>query len=883
MPPELGGLQSLQELDLSINQLSGNIPPELGQLENLQVLKLFLNNLNGSIPPQIGKLKNLQYLYMFSNSLSGEIPPEIGQLTNLQTLYLYSNNLTGMLPKELGGLQNLQNFILFSNHLHGEIPLELGEMKSLRSIYLGNNRFSGSIPSTFANLANLQYLEMSINQIEGQIPSSLGKLNNLIYIDLSNNRLSGNLPAVLANCTKLQWIKLSNNSFSGGIPIEYSALQHLHTLSLARNEFTGPAPATFANHSSLVVLDLRRNYFDGGLPDSWAYAENLRILSLGYNKLVGHLPSWLWNLNQLQLLDLSNNNLWGTIPDQIGQMEGFKHNDSGINNKETLWSDGVSIESKGTESYFKYLLAVVTSVDLSGNSISGEIPTTLGSLNGLFNLNLSSNMLNGSIPSSLANIVTLESLDFSSNLLTGQIPPQLTKLTYLAFLNLSNNHLSGRIPPGNQFNSFTNQSYLGNTDLCGFPLISSCSAVDQQPTAALDDRSRKLKIAAGCVSGIVFGTMISVFIYCAIIKRRSRVKRERPKVQNFDRRFNLTVEELFRATEGYSDTNIVGRGGFSIVYRGVLSDKRVVAIKKFKTFNHAEAERSFIAECATLGQIRHKNLVKILGAYSTRDFKALVLAYLPNGSLDMHLYKEGECSLNWETRVQIAHGVAQGMVYLHGETGFGQILHCDLKPSNVLLDEDFEPHISDFGISKLMTASKNWSASASVFRGSIGYAAPEYAYGERLTDKADVYSFGVVLLEMLTRRRPTSEIFAEEGTSLPRWVRSAFPENLMAVIDPVLLEEATREQNHEIHSVVAMALWCTREMPKDRPTMKEALDMFVFLKQGKPHGLLIDMDTEAMVASGAQPSAFVTNFYSSASSSLFSIDHGSSSDPLLFQ
>ena len=166
----------------------------------------------------------------------------------------------------------------------------------------------------------------------------------------------------------------------------------------------------------------------------------------------------------------------------------------------------------------------------------------------------------------------------------------------------------------------------------------------------------------------------------------------------FDTRIKLSAQEISCATMNYKETCIIGGGGFSIVYKGVLSSGFVVAVKKLNIENHPEIEKSFVSESTALGQIHHRNLVKIIGTLTTKAFKCLILEYIPNGNLDLHLHAATP-RLSWEHRLKIALGVAHGLVYLHNETGFGQVLHCNLKPSNILLDEEFEPHISDFGIS----------------------------------------------------------------------------------------------------------------------------------------------------------------------------------------
>lgn len=877
IPAELGKLHNLQELDLSLNsKLSGPIPPELGQLVNLQLLKLFSMNLSGSIPKELGNMKLLQYLHAFSNGLSGVIPSELGQLQSLQDLHLYHNQLSGPLPVNLSKLQNLHSLILFTNKLSGDIPPELGELASLASLSLGDNRFTGYLPSTFGNLENLLYFEASPNYLIGAIPPTLGKLNKLIYLDLSKNRLSGNLPVELANCTKLQWIKLANNSLSGEVPMEYTSFRLLHSLTLAYNSFSGSLPAAFANHSSLVVLNLQRNHFSGRLPDAWARFENLRILSVGYNHLEGPLPIWLYSLKQLQLINLANNNFSGTISSQIIEMDGLKQNASMEDEANNLYKDDMTVELKGTELYFKYVWGIVISLDLSGNALSGVLPNELGSLSGLYNLNLSHNYFTGPIPATLGSVLTLESLDLSDNLLSGHIPQQLTSLTFLSFLNLSDNQLSGEIPKGNQFSLFLNGSYLGNADLCGYPLTSECEVSNTQGTG--EHRTLTIKLVVGCVAGIATGIIV-IALACYIISKRRQSEGLEALV--FDKRIKISAQELSRATKRYNDANIIGRGGSSVVYKGTLQNGMVVAVKRLNMLSHPELQKTFLSEIIILGQIRHRNLVKIWGTLSTRHFKCLILEYLPNGNLDMHLYKD-PCNLSWSDRLNIAIGVAHGLVYLHDNTGVGQVLHCDLKPSNILLDEDCEPHISDFGIARLISSRKDGCSSEPILRGSIGYVAPEYAYGEQLTEKVDVYSYGVVLLEMLTRKRPTSDTFGED-ISLARWVQSAFHGNWIDVIDPVLCREVAEEKkNSEVYNLLVIAMLCVKEDPRDRPFMRDVMDALLHVKEGKPPYTPVDNLIFSPSSADVYGLSVLCSMGSvSNSSNLFSNDSESSSVALM--
>ncbi|KAI5055041.1 hypothetical protein GOP47_0030186 [Adiantum capillus-veneris] len=878
IPAELGNLRNLIELDLSYNYaISGAIPPELGQLNHLQALKLFQMNLSGSIPKELGNLSNLQHLYAFNNKLSGAIPPELGQLKRLINFNFYFNHLSGPLPVELAKLQNLENLVLFSNSLNGSIPPQLGDMKALLSLYLGDNVFTGNLPEKLGNLENLRYFEVSPNLLTGSIPGTLGKLKDLIYIDLSKNKFSGTLPEELANCTKLQWLRVSNNTLSGEIPIMYTLLQELHTLALANNRFIGSLPADFVNSSSLVVLDFQRNQFTGQLPDSWAQLENLRVLSVGYNHLEGSIPDWLWSLNLLQLINLANNNFSGTISSQISKAEGLKYNVSVVEENRNLYQDDLVVDLKGSEAYFKYLFSVVISLDLSGNMLTGTIPSEIGVLRGLFNLNLSGNALTGPIPHSLANVLTLQSLDLSDNSLSGEIPPQLTELTALAFLNLSYNQFSGRIPEGNQFDLFLNESYLGNPDLCGYPLSVKCAEGNNQDSLVNHSSTTKWKIIGGCVSGVVATACVIGLAWYLVLKKRKAGKSA--SIQIFDKRVSLSVKELLGATNNFSDSNIIGRGGSCTVYRGILSNNLVVAVKKLDNLSHQEGQSSFVSEFTVLGQIRHRNLVRILGTLATAHINCLVLEYIPNGDLDMHLHKDG-CVLSWDRRLQVAIGVAQGLAYLHCDSGVGQILHCDLKPSNILLDEDYEPHISDFGIARLICAGKDGESAVEAFRGSFGYVAPEYAYGGKITAKGDVYSFGIVLLEMLSRKRPTSDAFAE-ATSMTLWAEAAFHTNWIDVIDPALTKELADEKlKHEIYSVLVIAMSCVKRAPADRPSMTDVLNALLYVRQGKPSQISFD----ELICSATPDKyglAFLGDTSSDSSSILLSADHTSQSAPFL--
>ncbi|NEP78165.1 MAG: DUF4347 domain-containing protein [Okeania sp. SIO3B3] len=455
IPSELGNLSNLQRLELYSNQLTGEIPEQLGNLSNLQRLELYNNQLTGEIPEQLGNLSNLQDLILFNNQLTGEIPEQLVNLSSLQRLILHNNQLTGEIPEQLGNLSNLQRLILHNNQLTGEIPEQLGNLSNLQDLILFNNQLTGEIPEQLGNLSNLQRLLLDNNQLTGEIPEQLGNLSSLQQLWLHNNQLTGEIPEQLGNLSNLQDLILFNNQLTGEIPEQLGNLSNLQRLELYRNQLSGEIPEQLGNLSNLQTLELHNNELTGEIPEQLGNLSNLQTLELFNNELTGEIPEQLGNLSNLQRLLLLNNQLTGEIPEQLGNLSNLQRLE--LHNNELI---GEIPEQLGNLSNLQTLL-------LHNNELTGEIPEQLGNLSNLQTLLLYSNELTGEIPEQLGNLSNLQTLLLYSNELSGEIPEQLGNLSNLKRLELYSNELTGEIPE--QLGNLSNlqELFLFNNQLTG--------------------------------------------------------------------------------------------------------------------------------------------------------------------------------------------------------------------------------------------------------------------------------------------------------------------------------------------------------------------------------------------------------------------------------
>ncbi|XP_022681986.1 receptor kinase-like protein Xa21 [Setaria italica] len=863
--PELGNLTYLTQLHLPQNRLSGALPPELGNLLDLQHLDISENSIGGQIPPSLSNCRLLETMNFSSNRLQLEIPHQLGSLKNLKVLHVGNNNLTGSIPSEIGDLVNLNLLDVSYNNLTGKIPSEIGELKGIGKINLKSNQLMGPIPSTLGNLSALTYISIRSNKLTGSIPPLQG-LSSISFLQLADNNLTGRIPSWLGNLSSLTVIDFRKNGLVGNIPESLGDLKLLKALSLSFNKLvgsinniTGKIPESIGNLIGLNVLGMDINLFEGNIPSSIGNLKKLNALSISNNNLSGSIPVTFGNLSALSRLGLDGNSLSGGIPSSLSRCPlqdlNLSHNRlTGPIPKElflvSTLSNSLILDHNlltGPLPSEVGNLRNVAGLDFSSNNISGEIPPSIGNCQSLQHLSISGNFLQGVIPSSLGQLNGLLELDLSHNNLSGRIPNFLGNMRGLTNLNLSFNNFEGEVPKDGIFLNVTAISILGNNGLCGgisqlnLPLCSS------HPS---NTHSQKKTMVISIVAGVLFLT--SVVVLFAIIHWRSKTRREEKHESLLtEQHMRVSYAELVNATNDFSSENLVGVGSFGSVYKGRMTNhdqQLVIAVKVFNLQTRG-ALKSFDAECETLRYVRHRNLLKVLTVCSSTDFrgddfKALIYEFLPNGNLNewLHLHPEMEGEkkvLDLVQRISIAIDVASAIDYLHHHNPF-PIIHCDLKPTNVLLDNNMVAQVGDFGLARflhedssdILEQSTGWAA----MRGTIGYAAPEYGQGNNASIQGDVYSFGILLLEMFTGKRPTdSEV--TEGCNLHKYVEMALQDQAINVIDQHLLsvteddEGRTRGNQQTIRekriacivSALEIGISCSKDLPADRMQIRDAL------------------------------------------------------------
>ncbi|KAL9667537.1 hypothetical protein QQ045_001898 [Rhodiola kirilowii] len=849
IPDALWSLTYLMGVNIEYNYLTGQLSPSIGNLTRMKYLSIGVNALSGQLPKELGLLTDLIFLGFGVNYFSGSLPSELGNLTKLERVFIDSAGVSGEIPQTFSKLQSMTDFWAPDNELNGRIPEFIGNWTKLTGLGLWGNNFQGSIPSTISNLAAIQHLR--ITRLANGI-SSLAFIKNMTSLRtliLSNNNITDTIPSSIINNQQLSLLDLSFNNLYSEIPVSlFTSLRSLTDLFLGNNRLTGSLPER--KLSSLVNIDLSYNYLSGSFP-MWANSMSLQLNLVSNNFTTKSLdnsvhPSGLECLQR----NFPCNRGTGIYSDfaincggpQIRSSKNvvFESDLAPLGRATYYMKDtrrwAVSTAGYAIDTNTPYIASTSSQIT---NTVDQELFQTarlsagslryfgLGLENGNYSLSL---QFAESVLVDMANSWkslgrrrfdvyiqgnrVLQNFDIMKE--AGGFASSAVKRDFTALVteNYIEIHLFW---DGKGTNRVADFGYYG-------PLISAISAIPNfgpnVSNKVPSPKSRDTGMIVGIVVAVVAVLTFSVLaVICIIIRNSGDNDNEELELLGVNARpYTFTYSELRTATEDFSPANKLGEGGFGSVYKGKLNDGKVIAVKQLSVGSH-QGKTQFYAEIAIISAVQHRNLVKLHGCCVDGARRMLVYEYLDNNSLDQAIFGAKSLDLNWQTRLNICMGIARGLAYLHEESRI-RIVHRDVKASNILLDAELNPKISDFGLAKLYD-DKMTHISTGV-AGTIGYLAPEYAMRGHLTEKVDIFGFGVIALEIVSGRPNTATYLEEEKVYLMEWVWEMHESDRdLDLVDPRLLEFNIEE----VKRVIGIALLCTQTSPAMRPAMSRVVAM----------------------------------------------------------
>ncbi|KAK2368161.1 putative leucine-rich repeat receptor serine/threonine-protein kinase [Trifolium repens] len=751
-------------ITLKEQNLPGTLPPELNRLPYLQIIDLSRNYLNGTIPKEWASMTNLLNITLSSNRLTGSIPAEIANISTLIQLDLTANQMSGNIPPELGSLTQIRTLQLSSNNFTRELPVTLAKLTALQDFRIADNQLSGKIPDFIQNWTNINTLVIQGSGLSGPIPSKISLLRNLVELRISDLNGSEYAPLPqLQNMTLLNRLILRNCNINGKLPEYIVKMTTLKHIDLSFNKLSGTIPRTYADMSNANYIFLTGNLLTGPVSPVWGKNSDV---DLSYNNFSISQGSQICQDEKVNLFSTS----WARndIGDSCLSFECRKH------------SYSLHINCGGNQ-------ATVNKTSY----VDDQTYSSLGRR--VFDIYLQGNQV---------------LKDFNIAEEAGGVGKKVVKL--FKDVAVTSNTLEIRL-----YWAGKGTEYLPNKSVYG-PLISAIS---------VESDSAPGSISVGVVAGIVVAATVTIILLFGILwckgcfEKKNSLARE---LKNLDLQTGLfTLRQIRAATNNFDISNKIGEGGFGPVYKGCLPNGTLIAVKQLSS-KSKQGNREFLNEIGMISALQHPYLVKLYGCCVEGDQLLLIYEYLENNSLARALFgpEEHQIRLDWSTRKKICVGIARGLAYLHEESRL-KVVHRDIKSTNVLLDTDLGPKISDFGLAKL-DEEDNTHISTRI-AGTYGYMAPEYAMHGYLTDKADVYSFGIVALEIVSGRSNTMHRSMEEAFYLLDWAHLLKERgDLMELVDRRLGSDFNKK---EVTAMINVALLCTNATSNLRPSMSSVVSM----------------------------------------------------------
>ncbi|XP_058095463.1 probable leucine-rich repeat receptor-like serine/threonine-protein kinase At3g14840 isoform X2 [Magnolia sinica] len=841
---------------LKAQDLQGVLPPELTKLPHLKEIDLSHNFLSGTIPPGWGSM-SLEIIALLGNRLSGPIPTGLGKSVTLKQLVLEANHFKGTLPEEIGNIVTLERFLISSNEFTGQLPGTLAKLTNLTDFRISDNKFTGKIPNFIQNWTKLTKVAIQASGLEGPVPSEIFLLEKMTDMRISDiNGTEWRFPPE-SRMKEMKTLILRNCNLSGPIHPYIGNMTSLKTLDLSYNKLSGPIPPTFDNLAKTQFMYLTSNLLTGDVPD-WMLKKGKNI-DLSYNNFtVGGLAPRECLQRNVNLFGTSSmlNNSSGVVP----CLKNFACPKRG--------RFSLHINCGGTQ-------ATNGSITYAADQDNGGPSNFFTSYSDYWAFSSTGNFLDDDDDRDNYKASNISALSFPNSALytTARLSP--LSLTYYGLCLINENYTVNlhfaeiKFTAGNNYGSLGKRIFdvyiqgklvlkdFNIEDAAGgpnkptvrsFPAVvttntleirfywagkgTTCipergiygpliSAISVNPNFVPPSEGGK-KISAGAVAGIIISALFLTFLILGILWWKGCLRQKDTMDQELRgldlQTGSFTLRQIKAATNNFDPANKIGEGGFGPVYKGLLSDGTIIAVKQLSS-KSKQGNREFVNEIGMISALQHPHLVKLYGCCIEGNQLLLIYEYMENNSLARALF---ECQLNldWPTRHKICVGIARGLAYLHEESRL-KIVHRDIKGTNVLLDKDLNPKISDFGLAKL-DEEENTHISTRI-AGTLGYMAPEYAMRGYLTDKADVYSFGVVALEIVSGKSNISYKAKEECVYLLDWAYVLQERGkLMELVDPKLGTDFNME---EAMTMLNVAILCTNSSAVCRPTMSAVVSM----------------------------------------------------------